>query len=336
MSGLVRVPEATVRETLARVLAALGFSPPRAELCARLFTETSMDGVVSHGLARFPRFLGLIRRGRVRPEVEPTRVAAFGAWEQWDGQLGPGNLNAWQATERAMVLARTQGIGAVTLRHTNHWMRAGTYGWQAAEAGFALVAWTNTEPNMPPWGGRRKVLGNNPLVMAVPRTGAPVVLDFAVSQFSYGRMERAARRGEPLPLPGGYDEAGELTTDPAAVLRSGRPLPIGYWKGAGLALALDLLAATLSGGRTTRELGQQEEEYGVSQVFLAFDVAKGQPREALDRVVGDALEALHRGEPAAPGTPVRYPGERVLETRAESRRLGVPVDAEVWEEIQRL
>jgi 3-dehydro-L-gulonate 2-dehydrogenase len=277
-----------------------------------------------------------VRRGRVRPEAEPTRVAAFGAWEQWDGQLGPGNLNAWQATERAMALARTQGIGTVTLRHTNHWMRAGTYGWQAVEAGFALVAWTNTEPNMPPWGGREKVLGNNPLVIAVPRTGAPVVLDFAMSQFSYGRMERAARRGEPLPLPGGYDEAGQLTTDPAAILRSGRPLPIGYWKGAGLALMLDLLAATLSGGRTTRELGQQEEEYGVSQLFLAFDAAKGQPRETLDRVVGDALEALHRGHPAVPDTPVRYPGERVLATRAESQQLGVPVDAEVWEEIQRL
>jgi len=336
MSRALRIPEATVRETLARVLLSLGFAPPRAEHCARLFAEASMDGVASHGLARFPRFVGQIRRGRVQPEVEPTRVAAFGAWEQWDGQLGPGNLNAWQATERAMALARVEGMGAVTLRRTNHWMRAGTYGWQAAEAGFALIAWTNTEPNMPPWGGRGKVLGNNPLVIAVPRTGAPVVLDFAMSQFSYGRMERAARRAQRLPLPGGYDEAGELTTDPGAILRSGRPLPIGYWKGAGLALVLDLLAGTLSGGRTTRELGQQEEEYGVSQIFLAFDVVKAQPREALDRVVGDALEALHRGDPAAPDTPVRYPGERVLATRAESRQLGVPVDAEVWEEIQRL
>jgi 3-dehydro-L-gulonate 2-dehydrogenase len=336
MSAALRIPEAAVRETLARVLVALGFAPSRAAECARLFTEASMDGVASHGLGRFPRFVGQIRRGRVRVDAAPTRVASFGAWEQWDGQLGPGNLNAWQATEQAMGLAQAHGIGAVALRNTNHWMRAGTYGWQAAEAGFGLIAWTNTEPNMPAWGGRGKALGNNPLVIAVPRTGAPVVLDFAMSQFSYGRMELAARRGERLPLPGGYDEGGGLTTDPAAILRSGRLLPIGYWKGAGLALALDLLVAALSGGRTTRELGQQEEEYGVSQFFLALDVGKGQAREALDRLVAEAVEGLHRAERVGPDTPIRYPGERVLETRAESRRLGVPVDGGVWEEILHL
>jgi 3-dehydro-L-gulonate 2-dehydrogenase len=336
MSAALRLPEAVVREALVRVLVGLGFTAPRAAQCARLFTEASMDGVASHGVSRFPRFVGQIRRGRVRVEAEPMQVASLGAWEQWDGQLGPGNLNAWQATERAMGLARAHGIGAVALRNTNHWMRAGTYGWQAAEAGFALIAWTNTEPNMPAWGGRGKTLGNNPLVIAVPRTGAPVVLDFAMSQFSYGRMELEARRGERLPLPGGYDEGGGLSTDPAAILRSGRLLPIGYWKGAGLALLLDLLAAALSGGRTTRELGQQEEEYGVSQVFLALDVGKGQARDGLDRLVLDAVETLHQAERVAPGTRIRYPGERVLELRAESRRLGVPVDAGVWEEIQGL
>jgi 3-dehydro-L-gulonate 2-dehydrogenase len=336
MSAALRIPEAVVQEALVRVLVGLGFAPPRAAQCARLFTQASMDGVASHGLSRFPRFVGQIRRGRVRVDAEPTRVAGFGAWEQWDGQLGPGNLNAWQATEQAMALARAHGIGAVALRNTNHWMRAGTYGWQAAEAGFGLVAWTNTEPNMPAWGGRGKTLGNNPLVIAVPRGGAPVVLDFAMSQFSYGRLELAARRGERLPLPGGYDEAGELTTDPAAILRSGRLLPIGYWKGAGLALALDLLAAALSGGRTTRALGGLEEEYGVSQIFLALDVGTGQAREDLDRLAAETVEALHRAERVRPDTPIRYPGERVLETRAESRRLGVPVDAGVWDEILHL
>ena len=321
-----------VRE-LVRVLTSLGFSEARARQSATLFAETHLDGVASHGLNRFPRFVRQVRAGVVHVDAEPTRVASFGPWEQWDGNLGPGNLNATAATSRAIALAREHGLGLVALGNTNHWMRGGTYGWQAALAGFAFIGWTNTTPNMPPWGTVSSKLGNNPLIIALPRNHAPVVLDIAMSQFSYGKMERLQLRAEPLPFPGGYDEDGKLTTDPGAILRTWRALPIGYWKGAGLALVLDLLAAVLSGGQTTHEIGKQKEESGLSQAFLVIDVSRPRGPDAVAQLVTAVIDDLHSAVPAADGSPARYPGESVLRIREENRRLGVPVDDEVWQAI---
>jgi 3-dehydro-L-gulonate 2-dehydrogenase len=332
----MRLPFDVIVTELTRVLIALGFSESRARRSATLFAETHLDGVASHGLNRFPRFVGQIQAGVVHVDAEPIRAASFGSWEQWDGQLGPGNLNAAAATDRAIALAREHGLGLVALRNTNHWMRGGTYGWQAATAGFALLAWTNTTPNMPPWGTVTSALGNNPLIVAIPRDHAPVVLDIAMSQFSYGKMERLAMQGAALPMPGGYDETGQLTADPRAILTTLRPLPIGYWKGAGLALVLDLLSAVLSGGQTTREIGRQREESGLSQVFLAIDVSRPAGPDRVRDLVTSVIDDLHAAVPASDGGAARYPGESVLKTREENRRLGVPVDGPVWEEIRAL
>ena len=333
---MLRLPFDVIVGELTRILANLGFPPSAALRSAQLFAETQMDGVASHGLNRFPRFVHQITAGAVRVTATPALVAGFDGWEQWDGRFGPGNLNATFATDRAISLARDHGIGLVGLRNTNHWMRGGTYGWQAASAGFAFLGWTNTTPNMPPWGTVSARLGNNPLIVAVPRDPAPVVLDVAMSQFSYGTMERAALAGEALPVPGGHDRDGRLTTDPAAILESWRPLPIGYWKGAGLALVLDLLAAILAGGQTTREIGRQQEETGVSQVFLVIDVARPAGLDAVSQLVAGVIDDLHTAVPAEDGSAARYPGEAVLRTREENRHLGIPVDEGVWEEIARL
>lgn len=334
-AGLLRVPLGDVQRELERVLLMLGFAPDRAATCARLFAETSLDGIASHGLNRFPRFVEDVRNGIVLVDAQPRPLACFGAWEQWDGGLGPGNLNALACTERAMTLAREHGIGCVALRNTNHWMRGGSYGWHAAPAGHGLLAWTNTKPNLPPWGAREVRLGNNPLVVAVPNGDAPIVLDMAMSQYSYGRLEVAALRGESLGVPGGFDERGQPTTDPATILASQRPLPIGYWKGAALALTLDLLAATLSGGQATAQIGRQPEESWLSQVFVAFDVTARAGAHAAS-VAAAVLEDLARTPPVDSGSPVRYPGEQVLRTRRENLRLGVPVDARIWTAIRAL
>lgn len=333
---LLRIPFGEVVTELTRVLEGLGFTNARAWRSATLFAETHQDGVVSHGLNRFPRFVRQIKAGIVRPDREPVPVNELGPWEQWDGQLGPGNLNATAATARAMALAREHGIGLVALRNTNHWMRGGTYGWQAARDGMALIAWTNTTPNMPPWGTVTSKLGNTPVIVAIPRGDAPIVLDIAMSQFSYGKMEMLQLRGQPLPMPGGYDGHGRLTTDPGAILEAMRPLPTGYWKGAGLSLALDVLGAVLAGGQTSHQIGRQRDEYGLSQIFLALDVARPAGAAAVAAVATAVIDDLHTAMPAPDGSPARYPGEQVLRIREENARLGIPVDVQVWASIQGL
>lgn len=330
----MRVPFEEMKSEFERVLRAQGFPPEKAATIGRIFAENSRDGVASHGLNRFPGFVQFITDGYIDIHAEPERVAAFGAWEQWDGQLGPGPLNALRATDRALELARQHGVGCVGLRNTNHWMRGGAFGWRAADAGFGLISWTNTKPNMPPWGGRSLHVGNNPLVLAVPRADGPVVLDMAMSQYSMGRLEIAAAAGEELDVPAGFDAAGNLTGDAAAVLASGRALPAGYWKGSGLALLIDLLGALLAGGQSTFDIGQQETEYAVCQIFIAFDLQQAGSAQAMAALVERSIDDLHRAIPDEAGQPPLYPGERALRTRQDSLANGVLVDPEIWARVQ--
>ena len=332
-----RIPIEEVQETLAAVLRSLDFSAERAALCAHMFAEATCDGVYTHGVARFPRFVAMIRNGSVDPTAEAERVAGVGALERWDGRRGPGNLNARSAMARALQLSREHGIGCVALGNTNHWMRGGAYGWQAAEAGFIGICWTNTMPNLPPWGGVEPVIGNNPLVIGVPRAGGPVVLDMAMSQFSYGAMEKYRLRGEMLPVDGGFDEAGQLTRDPGAIERSWRPLPTGYWKGSGLAVVLDMMAAMMTLGKATHELSSDMLfEAGISQMFVTLNPRALGTAERAGQIADEIVASLHACKPAEEGTSVRYPGEQTLRIREENRRLGLPVDAELWARVREL
>jgi len=335
----MRVSYQELFDAFVRVLRNTGLDDDRARLCARLVADASRDGVPSHGLNLFPRLIAMIRSGVVDVHARPVRVSPAGALERWDGRRGIGNLNAHASMDAAIALARVHGIGCVALANTNHWMRGGTYGWQAAEAGVIGLCWTNTLPNLPPWGDTVPRVGNNPLVIAVPRPvppklaqahaseGGHVVLDMAMSQFSYGALASYRRRGEALPVPGGYDTSGELTTDPAAIEASHRPLPIGFWKGSGLALMLDMMAALLSGGRATHEIpAHPEQETGLSQVFMAVDVSRLDAPAMIPGTVDAILEDLQ----------TRYPGERTLETRRQNLEQGIPVEPSIFELVRSL
>ena len=330
----MRIPYDEIVTLLSAILRTSGFSEGRALLAAEFFADASRDGVPSHGLNRFPGFVVMVRDGYVKPDATPTPVERLGAVERWDGNLGPGMLNAHQSMDRAIELAREHTIGVVGLRNTNHWMRGANYGWQAAEAGCLGIGWTNTEPNLTPWGGTRGGVGNNPLVIAVPRSQGHVVLDMAMSQFSYGRLGNHARSGEPLPVVGGVDSSGEPTTDARAILDGGRALPTGYWKGSSLALMLDLIAALVSGGKTTRDIADFDVEHSVSQVFAAIDLSGLNVAGFHDAVVERAVEFVLAAGEGDFGP--RYPGQATLSTRRDSEKKGVHVDDEVWQRIKDL
>jgi 3-dehydro-L-gulonate 2-dehydrogenase len=156
----------------------------------------------------------------------------------------------------------------------------------------------------------------------------------AMSQFSYGALANYRTRGERLPVDGGFDSAGNLTRDPAAIESSKRPLPIGYWKGSGFALLLDLVAATLSGGCATHQIHTEpEHETKLSQVFIAIN-PDALRQNASSGSVADEIIARFQLPKSGDGACVRYPGEHVLQIRIENLARGVPVDPQVWHEIQ--
>jgi len=321
----VKMPFDELARALAAILTSRGMESERAELCARLFAETDRDGVYTHGVNRFPRFVRMIDAGAIDIQAMPVLSAQLGSLERWNGMRGPGNLNAHACMGRAIEIARQHGIGCVALSDTTHWMRGGTYGWQAADAAMIGICWTNTLPNLPPWGDTVPRLGNNPLVIAVPRERGHVVLDMAMSQFSYGALTAHRKRGELLPVDGGFDADGKLTRDPGAIERSLRPLPIGYWKGSGFSLVLDMVAAMMAGGLATHRIPlEPEREIGVCQMFLAMNAAAFPDAAPIAESVIASLAGL------------RYPGERVLRIRQENLASGIPVDEATWAKVEAL
>ena len=309
-----------------------------ALLAGQILAQNSLDGIYSHGVNRFPRLVSYIDKGYINPKAKAEKVASFGAYEQWDGHLALGMVSAKIAMDRAIEIAKQYGIGLVAIRNTNHWMRGGYYGCQAADQGMIGICWTNTQPNMPAWGAKDRRIGNNPFVMAVPRkNGEHIVLDSAMSQFSYGKIEMTKFEGKQLPVPGGFDEEGNMTTDPGAIEKTWRVLPVGYWKGSGMSILLDLVAAILAGGNTVTDIGKMtSDEYGLSQVLIAIDPerfnAPGFTEEAINRVIEDVTSSV----PATEGKAVRYPGQNSLATRRKNLEEGIPVLDNIWEQISAL
>ena len=317
-----------LQQKFQELLLKYAFPPVQAKQIAAVFAETTLDGVYSHGINRFPRFIGDVKNGTVIPGAEPELLKSFSALEQWDGKKGAGISNALHCVDRSMELASSFGIGCVGLRNTNHWMRGGSYGWRAADRNFLFLGWTNTIPNMPPWGARKPALGNNPFVMAIPRRQGHLVLDMAMSQYSYGKLEWYRRTGQELPEYGGFNHDNILTKDPAEVLESERILPTGLWKGSALALVLDLAAGILSGGNTSRDIGEHQSETDLSQVFIAVNIERHMSEDQVDSLVEETLSYIREGN-----AQVRYPGQRSQMDRKVHLEKGVDLPDDIWSEI---
>jgi 3-dehydro-L-gulonate 2-dehydrogenase len=322
----MKVSYETLDNIFTTVLVKHGFTADKAALCAEIFAGNSRDGVHSHGVNRFPVFVGHVKEGLVSADAEPETTGRAGVTEYWNGNLAPGMYTATLAMRRAAALAEDNIIGFVAVKNTNHWMRGGTYGWQAAEAGYIGICATNTIANMPAWGGTAPSLGNNPLVIAIPRQQGHIVLDMAMSQFSYGKLQEYQLSGKLLPVTGGYDETGMLTNDPHKIKASRRTLPIGYWKGAGLSLMIDLLVAGLSGGRSVAQITSSGKEFGLSQLFVCI-----KPQNLSESAIEEVIRFTKNS-----GQDIRYPGEQVLITRKKNMAEGIEIHDEIWEQVMSL
>lgn len=329
----LRIQFDLMKSEFTRILKVHKFSSEKAEKCAEVFALNSLEGVYSHGVNRFPKFIEYVMKGYVYPDSEPSLESRNYSLEQWNGNLGPGPLNAIFATEKAIEIASGSGIGLVAMKNTNHWMRGGTYGWMAARKGFAFIGWSNTEANMPAWGAKDFRLGNNPLVIAVPYEKEAVVLDFAMSQFSYGKLEVYLNEGKQLPFHGGFNISGDLTVSPAEILETRRVLPIGYWKGSGLSIMLDILASSLSGGYSTHEISKRGAESALSQIFIAISFESQNKGKGIRKTINDIIDNIKESDPVDPETGIKYPGENVAKLREENKKLGIPVNKKLWDKI---
>jgi LDH2 family malate/lactate/ureidoglycolate dehydrogenase len=312
-------PERLVAD-VARIFAAAGLPEADAQLVAHSLVTSEVWGHPSHGLLRVPWYLARVDAGLARPGVEPTVVADAGAIAVLDGHDGIGQVVADRAMDEAIRRAEDHGIGAVSVRDSNHFGTAAYYTRRAADRGFLAILATNSSPAMAPWGGREKVFGANPWSVAAPagRYGS-VVLDISNTAVARGKIYAARERGEEIPPTWATDVEGRPTTDPA-IAAAGLLMPMGGHKGYAISFMMDVLAGVLSGAASGRDVvGPQQatdrSRCGHFAAAIHLDALVG-----LDTFIArqEALIAQAHETPRAEGVErILVPGE--LERLAEER-----------------
>ena len=306
-----------------------------AKRFAEIFAGNSLDGVYSHGMNRYPRYLSDMESGLCDAKVtQAERVSGLGGLEVWDAHFGVGPLIAQQMADRAIELARTHGIACVALRNNSHWLRAGRYGLMMADAGMMGLCMTNTCMNLVAYGAKEPSTGNNPITIAIPRRAGSLVMDMAVSQYAFGKLEIMAQEGGMLDTPCGYDTDGNLTNDPNKIVESGLMTPMALWKGSALSIMIDLMVSMLSLGRTSLEIGKPADgEKGMSQMFVCMNPAAVIDMDKAEAQMEKTIAFLNSLEPKDGAHGVHAPGENLEKTRARNRERGIPVTEDTWQKI---
>ena len=302
---------------------------------AAIFAGNSLDGVYSHGMNRYPRYLGDMECGLCDAAVtEAEKVSGVGGLEVWDAHFGVGPLIAEQMAARAVELARTHGIACVALRNNSHWLRAGRYGLMMADAGMMGLCMTNTCMNLVAYGAKEPSTGNNPITFAIPRKAGSLVMDMAVSQYAFGKLEIMAQEGGMLDTACGYDLEGNLTNDPKKITESKLMMPMALWKGSALSIMIDLMTSMLSLGRTSLEIGKPSDgEAGMSQMFICMNPAAVVDMDKAEEQMEKTIAFLNGLEPKEGMSGVHAPGQNLKKTRAKNRERGIPVTEETWQKI---
>jgi LDH2 family malate/lactate/ureidoglycolate dehydrogenase len=311
-----------LEEFVQRVFAALGLPVDAARTVAHCLVAADLEGVPSHGVMLVPMYVERMLAGSVSRETAASIVHDGGAAVVLDGRHALGQLTSAQATGIVRERARVHGLAAVAVRNGFHFGAAGLWARSIAAGGLAGIALCNTRPLMPPPGGAERLVGNNPLAVALPSAdGTDLVLDMALSAGAMGKIRLAAAAGQPIPEGWAADEQGRPTTDPAAAIR-GMLLPAAGPKGFGLAVVIDLLCGALSGGAVGDEVsplyGSPDRPYACAHLFIAIDPDRFGAGGEFPQRVARFARRIRESQPA-PGTDRIYaPGDLERARRAAS------------------
>jgi LDH2 family malate/lactate/ureidoglycolate dehydrogenase len=337
-----RVPAPAIVAFIADALAAVGLPAGDAAKTAELMAEADLTGADAHGIFRLPQYVRRLRGGGINPQPKITVERTAPATALVDGDNGMGHLVMARAAEIAVELARECGVAWVGARRSNHAGAAGVYAALPLAHGmigiYSVVASAN---HMAVWGGVETLLGTNPLAIAIPAgEEAPVVLDIATTVVSYGTVKNYRLQGREMPE--GWmvnTKDGQPLTDPARSAE-GMLNPIGGYKGSGLALVLGLLAGPLNGaafGRDVLDFNYDDETAcNTGHVIIALDVARFTLLAEFGAEIDRHLRDL-RNSRALPGfDAIRLPGAERRRRREDRLRNGVPISAELIEQLDKL
>ena len=298
---------------IAELFVAAGVSAAAAARVAEGLVDADIEGLSSHGVMLVDMYVERLRQGSVSTREAASIVSERDGAVVLDAGHALGQLTGHQAMATAIAKARTFAAGIVAVRHGFHFGTAGRYALQAAGADCIGIAMCNTRPLMPAPGGGERVVGNNPIAIAIPSAGdIPIVLDMATSEAAMGKIRMAEKAGEAIPASWAVTAAGAPTTSPAEAI-AGMLLPAAGAKGFGLSFVIDLMCGLLSQGATGAEVrplyGDFAVPYDCSHLFIAIDVAHfGDPGRFRHAAVA-AAERIRSGRRAPGVAQVFTPGE---------------------------
>jgi LDH2 family malate/lactate/ureidoglycolate dehydrogenase len=335
-----RVPARAVTSFITDALLAAGLPAADAAKVAALMTEADLTGADGHGVFRLPQYVRRLKAGGVNKHPDITVTKSAPATALVEGDNGMGHLVMSRAAETAIEMARENGVAWVGARRSNHAGTAGLYAAMPAEHGmvgiYAAVANAN---HMAVWGGAELLLGTNPLGIAVPSGNGAVVLDMATTVVSYGTVKKYALQG--LDMPQGWlinSKTGAPLTDPKRSAE-GLLLPIGDYKGSGLAIMLGLLAGVLNGAAFGKEVvdfnADDTSETNTGHFIVALDIKRFVPLDAFKAQVDRHLQDL-RDTKRLPGVDeIRLPGDRRRACQEERARNGIPIPPALMVQLDR-
>lgn len=324
---------------LTELFTRVGMEGTDAHLLADSLVFADLRGVHSHGVLRVPEYVMKLTTGGVNPRGKPAIVKEFGGCLVVDGGNSMGQIGMMFAMQEVIRRADTHGIAAAAIRGSNHSGAMAYYAIQALPHDQIGIATTNALPTMAPWGGAEKMVGINPLGVAIPAgSELPIVHDAAFSGSSHGKIRIHHQKGLAIPAGWALDKEGNPTTDPAAAL-DGLLLPIGEFKGVALALIMGILSSMLSGAAYGLELGNMEEGPRAGQdghFVAAIKIAAFEEPERFKARVDQAIRQIHDVR-KAPGFHQTFaPGELEQRREQEYRQQGIPLNAVTVAEIQQV
>lgn len=262
-----------------------------------------------------------------------------------DGHEGYGYVIAAKAMNLAIDKAKAVGIGAVAVRHSNHYGQAGFHAEAATKAGMIGIVMTNARAEIAPWGAKTPVTGTNPWGLGIPRdNNFPFLLDLALSMSGEGMVRWAYREGVSIPDNFVLTRDGRRSTNPAdymdetsdGLVFHGTQLPIGEFKGFGLAFFTDVLTGVMSGSLFGTEVFQGVRDHDVGHFILAinpdFFIPHDEFQQRLDRLV----DMFYAAKPIKTGSKLYLPGEIEFMTEQENLKTGIPIDTRTVEKLRQL
>jgi LDH2 family malate/lactate/ureidoglycolate dehydrogenase len=329
--------EQILRDFSQRLLEAAGVSKANAQLVAESLVSASLRGVDSHGVQLLPFYLEQLQAGDVNPHAEGRVAREDGGCLLYDAENGLGQVTSAICCDHAVRLARQHGVSVVLSRESNHFGAAALWAQRISSARMIGIVMCNAAPLVPPWQAKETRVGTNPICMSVPaKDGKGWLLDMATTTVAAGKIYKAMLKGQPtIPVGWAMDSEGVPTTDTEIALK-GLVMPLGGYKGSGLAMMAEILCAVLSGSAMSTEVGGiriRGRPVRVSHLFLAIDVARFMPVEEFNQRLDRLITMVKSAAPASGYAEVLVAGEPEWRAEEMRRQQGIPIDGGVWDKL---